>query len=81
MRVTALAAIAGLVALLPAAFAIYGISLILLFSAIFILIAGTYTPISLIVLSGVLGTIVLATIYARKWLDFIPGVFGYIASR
>jgi hemolysin III len=93
---SALAAVAGLVALLlaapadprrQAAVAIYGISLVLLFSAsasyhlikasprtelllrrldhsaIFILIAGSYTPISLIVLSGVLGTIVLATIW------------------
>ena len=93
---SALAAVAGLVALLlagpadprrQAAFAIYGISLILLFSAsasyhlikagprtelllrlfdhtaIFILIAGTYTPICLIVLSGILGTIVLVTIW------------------
>jgi hemolysin III len=172
---SALAAAAGLAALLlaapadprrQAALAIYGISLVLLFSAsasyhlikaspgttlllrrldhaaIFILIAGSYTPISLIVLTGVLGTIVLsaiwtlaaagillkvvfiekvsrwvsaglyilmgwlalavvvplvrgiplggllwllaggllytggAVIYARKWLDFIPGVFG-----
>ncbi|MGA2977923.1 MAG: hemolysin III family protein [Spirochaetia bacterium] len=71
-----------------AAFAVYGISLILLFSAsaayhlirgnpavdgflrrldhsaIFLLIAGTYTPFCVIVLPGALGTVILVIVWA-----------------
>jgi hemolysin III len=94
---SALAAAAGLAFLLEAAwkasgrraaFAIYGLSVILLFSAsaayhlikarpdterllrrldhsaIYLLIAGTYTPVCVIVLPGALGTAILVTVWA-----------------
>jgi hypothetical protein len=36
-------------------------------SMIFLLIAGTYTPVGLLVLHGTLATVVLAVVWAERW--------------